>query len=665
MQRLMNQLIWILGTLGLTVVATAGGQTGFGIPGLENPLLSEPERAHVEVSVITDRAAVIPGSELAIAVVFDMADKWHIWPNRVEFSEEAVKVLGSGFEPHLTDVTLPDELPAWIEKADDRIVQWPEPHLVLTGSVSAEPIEVPLWEGRVAVYIPVIVASDAPTGPASLEIGYYYQACDDTNCDQPVSGSATLNFEIVSIEAASTVEDEQADLRRETFADFDAAVAFQDLREGNITVEAVKFNVFGLQFEVDPTGFAGIALLVVLAFFGGMLLNLTPCVLPVIPIKILGLSAAAGNPARCFMLGLVMSLGVVAFWMAIGLSILFISGFDAISTLFQQPWFPIAVGVFIGAMGLGMLGLFAVRLPQAVYMINPSHESIHGSFLFGIMTAVLSTPCTAPFMGTAAAWAAENQNPFFVLLTFGAIGTGMALPYLVLSANPKWVDRMPRTGPASELIKQTMGLLMFAVAAFFLGVGLAAVLQKPGQPPSQVHWWIVGVLAVAASLWVIVQTWKITKKPVRRMVVTFGALFFAAFSAAAVLRVTDPGPIDWVYYTPERYAEAEAKGDVIVLDFTAEWCLNCKTLEKISLHPERVAELLNSEGVTPMKADLTTKRAPGWERLLAEGSRTIPLLVIRGPGLDEPWRSEAYTSDQVIEAVREARGGAAMASGEG
>ena len=168
---------------------------------------------------------------------------------------------------------------------------------------------------------------------------------------------------------------------------------------------------------------------------------------------------------------------------------------------------------------------------------------------------------------------------------------------------------------------------------------------------------------MGAALWVIARTWQITQKPVRRVVVTACALAFGVFSVAAVLRLTDPGPVEWVYYTPERYAEAERDGKVIVLDFTAEWCLNCKTLEKLALHPERVATLLNSEGVVAMKADLTTKRAPGHQRLAEEGSRTIPLLVITGPGLPEPWRSEAYTADQVVEAVRKAGGGGVSAGG--
>ena len=122
-------------------------------------------------------------------------------------------------------------------------------------------------------------------------------------------------------------------------------------------------------------------------------------------------------------------------------------------------------------MAIGMGGLFSIRLPNTVYKVNPKQDSWFGSFLFGVMTAVLSTPCTAPFMGAAAAWAA-TQSPTLTLIVFGAIGFGMAIPYLILAAFPHLVEKMPKAGAASEVIKQVMGLLMLAAAAYFIGVGL-------------------------------------------------------------------------------------------------------------------------------------------------------------------------------------------------
>src|SRR5690606_22644146 len=190
-------------------------------------------------------------------------------------------------------------------------------------------------------------------------------------------------------------------------------------------------------------------------------------------------------------------------------------------------------------------------------------------------TAVLSTPCTAPFMGAAAAWAA-TQAASTTFRTFAAIGVGMALPYLVLAAFPQLVARVPRTGPGNELLKQVMGLLMLAAAAYFVGVGISGLVVSPPDPPTRLHWWpVVGFIALA-GLWLAWRMFVIRTTTTKRVAFAMVDLVMAVGSIYAGVRVTDRGPIDWTYYTPERFENAKAAGQVVVMDFTAEWCLNCK-----------------------------------------------------------------------------------------
>jgi thiol:disulfide interchange protein DsbD len=115
-----------------------------------------------------------------------------------------------------------------------------------------------------------------------------------------------------------------------------------------------------------------------------------------------------------------------------------------------------------------MLGLYAVRLPQFLYMFNPQSDTMSGSFLMGVFAAILSTPCTGPLLGATIAWVA-TQPSAIAFLTLLAMGFGMAFPYVLLTAKPSWLARVPRTGPGSELVKQVMGLLLLAVAAYFIG----------------------------------------------------------------------------------------------------------------------------------------------------------------------------------------------------
>jgi thiol:disulfide interchange protein DsbD len=318
---------------------------------------------------------------------------------------------------------------------------------------------------------------------------------------------------------------------------------------------------------------------------------------------------------------------------------------------------PLFFGVFMLAMGLGMFGLFNVRLPQAVYLVNPKNETVPGAFLFGIMTAILSTPCTAPFGGAAMAWAAF-QPAATTLATFAAIGAGMALPYMLLAANPRWVKRMPRTGPASELIKQLMGALILAVAAYFVGQAVAVFLNRAPDPVARGYWWIVGVLVAAAGAWLLLRTIQITKRPARRA--CFGAvgIIIALTGVWIGKSQSSHGPVHWTYYTHQRFNDAKARGDVIVLDFTAEYCINCKALESSVLFRPQVAAILNSgNAIVPIKADIQVNTEAQHKQTEIQWV-SIPLLAVFGPGVgyDEPIKLDWYTPEQVLWAIDAARG---------
>ena len=350
-----------------------------------------------------------------------------------------------------------------------------------------------------------------------------------------------------------------------------------------------------------------------------------------------------------------MSVGVVFFWMVLGGLIAGVKSFQSISQLFQYPIFTISVGVIIAVMAVGMAGFFTINLPNRFYAVQTRHDTLSGSFLFGIMTAVLSTPCTAPLMGAAAAWA-TTQSPGTVLIVFASIGTGMAVPYLILSAFPKLVQNMPKTGAASEVVKQVMGLLLLAAGIYFIGSGMAGLTIQPNEPPSLVYWWFVAAAGTAAGLWLLVQTYRLTKKVAPRIIFTLVGGFITTLSVLIGLTMTAKGPIDWVYYTPARFADAVAGDKVIVLDFTAEWCLNCKTLEATVLADEDVVAQLKRPDVVPMKIDLTGENPDGQARLLEAARRTIPLLVVYDRNGEEIFKSDAYTPSQVLDAIAEADG---------
>lgn len=660
----------LVGLLPLFVRAGVGAEAAGGEADSEAPT--------VKVTARASRDTVPAGGRLVIAVTLDHKPHWHTWPSADQ------DVLPKDIAEFAIRAEIRTDLVPGVGEL--RPIQWPEPSpaKVLDPNGGPEPVSVPTYQGKAVAFVPIVLSASAPAGKRTIAVTASYQACDERRCEPPADDEVLVEIEVASGGDAAAREAWLAPgdaARAALFAAFKPSrfdspstpePAAADAPGGDLRLDA-----FGFGFTIGDTGSAtGTALVVLVALLGGFILNLTPCVLPMIPLKIMGLTQAAKSPHQSFMLGLVMCSGVVFFWLVIGGCIAFIQGFDDISTLFQLWWFVLGVGLFIGAMAIGMLGVFTVGLPRWVYLVNPSQDTVRGSFLFGIMTAILATPCIAPFLGTAVAWA-TRQTPAITLLAFLAVGCGMALPYLILAANPKWVDKVPRSGPASEVVKQVMGLLMLAVAAFFLGSGFLSLAADVPYLWQVLHWWIATVFAGCAALWLAVRTFQLTKSGSKRLLFSIVAIVLVggiswwsvrltalearvhAQEVRARLEAEKTGGDTarfWVRYTPAKFDEAMARHDVVVVDFTASWCLTCKALKAAVLSREEVEQALRQPGVTSLLADLSSRHDPGWERLRGLGRKGIPLLAVYGPGMKEPWISDAYSAEQVIDAIRRAKG---------
>ncbi|MBO6513198.1 MAG: thioredoxin family protein [Phycisphaerales bacterium] len=627
--------------LGLSATTTPAQPSFGGFNDVESP---------VTISIEASDQTVVPGSTFVIAVTLDHEDGFHTWPNTPIIPEE----LGD-FPATATTITpdLPDALSAGP-------IQWPDTHTVQVRFLGP-PIDLVTYDGKAVAFIPIRVAQDAPLGELTIPIDTFYQACDEMICFQP-----TLDQQSITITIA---QDAEASEPNPLFAGFDPAVfsntdAWDESIVASTDTETTnnQRQFLGL-FVLPPIdSAAGIAVIALAAAFGGFILNLTPCVLPVIPLKVMTITNHAGeSKSRAIKLGLMMALGVITFWVGIGLPVAFVADFVDPSIIFGIWWVTGLIGVLIALMGVGIMGLFTIKLPQKTYMINPKADSSSGSFMFGIMTAILGLPCFGFVAGALLAGAATMQ-PWQVMIIFFSLGFGMAFPYFVLTLNPNWMNKIPKTGPASELVKQVMGLLMLAAAAYFLGTTLISIAssQQWGTPWwfKAIHWWVIAFFTLAAGGLLLVRTIGITKKLAPRLTFSvLGLLFATSGIAVAANQTSHQYHYFWEPYSQTDLEAALASGQVVVLDFTAEWCLNCKALEATVLAREPVKPLLLSGGVVPMVADLTSTSAPGWDKLRDLGQTGIPLLVVYEPGNTEPiWLSNAYNSNQVVEAIEQAMG---------
>jgi len=593
------------------------------------PVSKKPAGEIVKVRTAWSLDRAHSGSRVILAVIFDIAKGFHINADKNQIIPVKDLIL---YPTKVQIIKVPEGITAEsprFPRAYELKVEYADEDMMF-------------FTGQAVIYLPMKIDETVKPGLLHFKVKIGYQACDAQTCLLPKNAVLEETLEVVES------DHDPVEINKELFAGYKTA-------QEDAASRAVGFDLFGWRFSVNVSSWFGKILLMLTAALGGMLLNFTPCVLPIIPIKIICLSTAAENRKRCFVLGMAMSFGILVFWLALGMMVALVSGFTAANQLFQYPVFTILIGGIIAVMAVGMYGLFSVRLPGFIYMLNPSQNSLKGSFGLGVLTAILSTPCTAPFMGAAAAWSA-TQNPVTTITTFAFIGSGMAMPYLILSASPGLIKKMPKTGPASELIKQVMGLFMLAAAAYFIGTGLSAFLAKPPNPPSTLYWWVVMAFCATAGSWLVYRTVRIATGKGQRVFFIALGIFMIVMSVIGGLRLTDRGPINWIYYTPERFNEAVNQRKIVVMVFTAEWCLNCKALEHGVLNTRKITNLFASDDIVPIKVDITGNNPSGKAKLKEVGSLTIPLLVIYSPDKKIVFKSDFYTADQIINAVRKARG---------
>ena len=394
-----------------------------------------------------------------------------------------------------------------------------------------------------------------------------------------------------------------------------------------------------------PAPVRGVFTFLLFGFIGGIILNLMPCVLPVISLKIFGFIQQAGQSRQKILRsGLAFTIGIFAWFIALALLLIALksSGRDVTWGGFQftNAYFVLALSVIVLAFALNLFGVFEISLPQSMtrgLLSTTERKDDLGSFFQGVFATVLATPCTAPFLGTALGFA-FSQSPAIILSMFVAIAAGMSAPYLLLSAQPAWLRFLPRPGPWMLHMKQFMGFLLLATLLFLLYV-LGAQRGLEGA-----IWASCFLLMISVACWMkgafVVPTASVLKRSVvlaLMLVLVFASgIYFIGnkFHSATIASADSQLRGDWQAFTPERLQTELEQGRFVFVDFTAAWCLTCKFNEANVLESAEVRQAFQRHGIVKMKADWTNGDPVITKLLQHFGRPGVPLYVLY-PGKNE------------------------------
>ncbi len=402
-----------------------------------------------------------------------------------------------------------------------------------------------------------------------------------------------------------------------------------------------------------------------LAFVGGLILNLMPCVFPVLGIKILGFVNQSGSDkGKVVQHGLVFAAGVlVSFWALAGLLLALRAGGAQLGWGFQlqSAAFVFGMAAFLLIFALNLSGLFEIGLSATGAGASlQSKEGLGGSFFTGALATLVATPCSAPFLAPALG-AALTLSAAGSLLVFTAIGVGLALPYLLLSAFPQAVKLLPRPGAWMETFKQLMAFPLYATVGWLLWV-LAAQTKDDDQGLLNIAF---GFVVIAMAAWLYGRFGQAHGKPGRQ---AFGRVSAAALLAGGLwlgwpkeMRAADPAAgyqVTWEKWSPEAVAAAQAAGKFAYVDFTARWCATCQTNKKLVFASRDVLDEFGAKGVVLFKADWTNRDALITAELAKWNRSAVPFNLIYAPGKPEPVvLPELLTPGLVLDALADAAAG--------
>lgn len=658
---------------------------------------------HLSVQLVVPPAQIYPGQNFTAGLYFKLEPGWHVyWINAGDSGEPPAIdwALPAGITAGAIQFPAPRRLPLGplMDFGYENQVLFPIPMHVASDFKSAA--STARLGGKITwlvcreVCLPgkatlSVDRQELPSPPAALNtIASDQQLLDSfrNTLPQPLPSNDAAKFQATPRGFTLTIETDQREHSAEFFP-FDqniianaAPQPVQFFRNGvqisltkdeNLTAAPRELHGLvtfsdGHAFEFHATqGLLALAAphtpatamlrIVLLSFIGGIILNLMPCVFPVLFLKGLALvNSSAEERHKLRMHGLVYTLGiVVSFWIVVGiLLVLRAAGHNlGWGFQFQSPLFIVLLSLLLFFLGLSLAGQFEIGLTiTSAGSGLAAKQGYAGSFFTGVLAVVVATPCTAPLMGAAIGYALAHSATISIVV-FTAVALGLAAPYLLLAFNPAWTSLLPRPGAWMEILKQAVSIPIFGTV-----IWLVWVFNQTSASSSLVFL-LTSFLLLAIAGWILGR-WpaKVTSTAAAALVLAIAiAVPVWALHTLAPNAATSVQDAHWQPFTPELVAQYRAQGKPVFVDFTASWCLSCQVNERVVLDRADVQQRLKSSGVELIRADWTRHDETIANALAALGRSGVPTYALYPADPNAPPRllPEVLTPGIVFRALDE------------
>ncbi len=544
-----------------------------------NAQLFGPGKDIVKLEIFQSFDKVQPGGQFKLAVKAHIEEGWHINSNKPkeDFLIPTTLELDSASGLTFVKLSFPEAKEMKFEFSDVPLVVY-EKEALIGGTVS--------------------VPKSISLGKKSVEIKFTYQACNNATCLPPKTIDTTFTIEVV--DSKTPISEINSDIFSKLDLSYTGSVSANDSENSIANTLESSGLLLGLLF----------------VFLGGLALNLTPCVYPLIPITIGYFGGQSeGRTGRLFILGLLYVLGMALTYSVVGV-VTALSG-AVFGTLLQNPIVILFIVLVFIVLALSQFGVYEFKLPDKLVMkAGGARGGMFGAFFMGLTMGIVAAPCIGPFVIGLVTYVAAKGDPVFGFWMFFFLALGLGTPYLFLALFSGKIKSLPRAGLWMESVKHIFGLLLLGMALYFAGPLI----------PKEINHYVLPIFMIGSGIFLLffdkhgndIKTFKLIKS-----LISIGIIALAVY----LLWPTEKVSPEWIKFDDVKYSQSIKNNEKMIIDFYADWCIPCKELDAITFSDPRVIE--KTKSFKTYKVDMTHTMDEKTEKIRKQFNiKGMPTIII-------------------------------------